>query len=136
MREHRKYYRHPVDVPILVFPLEHKGLQEVPMHDVSEGGLEFQTNVFLSKGVALNVRIPHLKPPFEAEGVVCWCHQVGGRFDVGVMFTEENAAFHARMVEQVCHIEKYREHLLAEKGQRLSFEEAAREWIGKYGADF
>jgi hypothetical protein len=40
------------------------------------------------------------------------------------------------MVEQVCHIEHYRNEVLALEGRRLSTKQAAEEWIKKYSASF
>ena len=45
-------------------------------------------------------------------------------------------AYAVRMVEQVCHIESYRQRLSQERGRDISSEEAAQEWISHYAADF
>ena len=45
-------------------------------------------------------------------------------------------AFLARMVEQICHIEDYRQSVCRVEGRRLSAEEAAVEWIAQYAAQF
>ena len=45
-------------------------------------------------------------------------------------------AFKVRMVEQICHIEHYRKEVLASEDRRLTSQEAATEWIGKYSSKF
>jgi hypothetical protein len=135
MNERRKFFRHPVDVPIQVFPQELNTEKYVPMSDIGEGGIAFQTNVFFEDGTRLKVRIPHVHPPFEAIGVVCWHRRLDDQLEVGLMFLDEETAFRVRMVEQVCQIEKYRKQLLA-GGISASFQDAASEWIEKYAAGF
>ena len=40
------------------------------------------------------------------------------------------------MVEQICHIEQYKQDVFEKDGRRLSGEQAALEWIEKYATDF
>jgi hypothetical protein len=40
------------------------------------------------------------------------------------------------MVEQICHIEDYRQSVCRVEGRQLSAEEAAVEWIAQYAAQF
>lgn len=136
MDNRRAYYRHPMDVPIQVFP-QAAAIEDVPLCDLSEGGLAFQTNLFIEAGNVLNIRIPYVDPPFEAPCVVRWQRTLDehGSFEIGVMFLDEETAFRIKMVEQVCHIKNYREKL-AGYGREISFEEAAHEWVEKYAADF
>ena len=135
MDERREFFRHPVDIPIQIFPQELNAGAHVPMSDIGEGGIAFQTNVFFKNGARLKVRIPHVYPPFEAVGVVCWHRRLDDQLEVGLMFLDEDTAFRVRMVEQICHIEKYRKQLRAD-GRSVSFQKAASEWIEKYAADF
>jgi len=134
--DRRSFFRHPVDVPIRIFP-QAAVMEETPLSDLSEGGLAFQTNVFIEVGHVLKINIPYVEPPFEAPCVVRW-HRVldnKGNFEVGVMFLDEETAFRVRMVEQVCHIKDYQEKNSG-LGRELSFEQAATEWMEKYAADF
>jgi len=135
VNERRKFFRHPVDIPIQVFPQQLQAGEHVPMRDIGEGGIAFQTNVFFENGARLKVRIPHIHPPFEAVGVVCWHRRLDDQLEVGLMFMDEDAAFRVRMVEQICQIEKYRKQLL-DQGRRVTFQTAAGEWIKKYAAGF
>ncbi len=133
--ERREYIRHPVNVPIHVFLQSDKKLKYFSMSDVGEGGVAFQTNVAFEDGTILKVNVPHVQPPFEAACVVCWRQVKDDGFEIGVKFLDEDSRFRARMVEQVCHIEGYRQTAIKE-GRSLSAQEAACEWISLYAADF
>jgi len=135
MNERRKFIRHPVDVAIHISPQSADVLEDISMSDIGEGGISFYTNVIFEQGSALSIKIPHVRPPFEALCVVCWQKDKGKKFEVGVHFIDEDSRFRARMVEQVCHIEDYRRKTI-EEGRSLSSQEAAIEWIGKFATDF
>jgi hypothetical protein len=40
------------------------------------------------------------------------------------------------MVEQICHIERYRNDVAQREGRQLTAEEAALEWISRYASSF
>ena len=133
--ERRHFYRHPADVPIQVFP-QKEALHNTAMSDFSEGGLAFQTNVYIQRGKLLRVCIPYVDPPFEASCIVCWQRLFAdGNYEVGVMFSDEQTAFRVKMVEQLCQIKKYQKQC-REHGCDISFQQAASKWIEKYAADF
>jgi hypothetical protein len=131
------YIRHPFDVTMhyMVEDLisdhyEH----EHTLKDVCEGGLCFYSPVPVEIGARIHIRIPIREPAFEAEGVVTWCKQTD-RYEIGVQFDDESIDYNLRMVEQTCHIKHYmrREQ---KNGRQLSANEAAKEWITKYAAEF
>jgi len=134
--ERRRYFRHPVDVPIQIFPQTIHPINNVPLLDVGEGGLSFRTNVVFEPGSHLIVRIDSVEPVFEAVGVVRWNAVRDGEHEVGVQFLDDETRFRLRMVEQVCQIEKFRQSCLENDGRDMDFEQAAREWIERYGAEF
>ena len=130
----RAYIRHPSEFPIELGTSE-EGQVEERLSDVSVGGLSCHSRDELAEGQKVTVRIPVTEPAFEAEGRVVWCRPDKDRYRVGIAFSDAALAFSARMVEQVCHIERYRTHL-AEQGKDASLETAATEWIEKYAAKF
>ena len=81
------------------------------------------------------VIIPVREPPFETTGTIVWCRLVNSHYDVGVQFADANTEFSVRMIEQICHIQRYRKEVL-EQGRQLSEAEAALEWVTKYAKDF
>lgn len=132
----RRYIRHPAGVPIEV------RASGQPTHDVHHtvnlgiGGLAFRSEREFSQGERVGIRIPFVQPPFEVEARVAWCKPHGGGFELGVEFMNQDDAFMARMVEQICHIDNYRKAVSRAEGRELSADEAAREWISKYAAKF
>lgn len=134
----RRYIRHPSDIPIYycLNDADDKGGHPERLRDVSNGGLCFTTDSPLNKGRSIHIEIPLSTPPFAADGVVTWCRRDDGRYTVGVAFDELTSLFALRMIEQICHIERYRAAVLKQEHRHLTSEEAAREWIEKFAADF
>jgi hypothetical protein len=133
----RQFIRHPVDVPIEVRCDSAAEASAVHTHDISAGGLAFRSGNAVEPGRRIEVRIPHVQPPFEATARVVWCRPGSyGGFELGVAFLDAEDAFLARMVEQVCYIEDYRRFVLMHEGRDLTQDEAAAEWITKYAARF
>jgi hypothetical protein len=132
----RSFIRHPSNVPI-DFQLEELvvGGSEY-LKNVSEGGLAFHSTVTLEPGTTIRIKIPLVSPVFQAVGKVTWCHPLQGMFEIGIQFLDEDDSFRARMVEQICHIEQYKQDALSKDGRQLSGEQAAVEWIQKFAGDF
>jgi hypothetical protein len=106
----RAYIRHPSEFPIELGVPDEPERERERLSDVSIGGLSCHSHSELAEGQRVKIRIPVVKPPFEAEGRVIWCRPDKEK-------------------------ERYRSHLL-EQGLELSVEDAAQEWIGKYAARF
>ena len=131
----RAYIRHPLDMPIEL-ELTQDSKPSSSVQNVSVGGLCCRSGEHLSPGAHVRVRVPCVNPPFETDGAVVWCRHRDHEYDVGIRFCVPEDVFRARMVEQVCHIEQYRQKVLRTEGRCLSGEEAAREWIVRYAAHF
>lgn len=133
----RAYIRHPSEFPIQLCAVAHNGSGGARdrLLDVSAGGLCCLSHCAYQEGERVSVRIPVGDPGFEAEGTVAWCRPDRERFRVGIAFSDAALAFSARMVEQVCHIDRYHKHLL-DQGRQVSEEAAALEWISKYAKSF
>lgn len=106
------------------------------LRDISLGGLACYSRLPHTCGEIVSITIPCTHPPFEVVGRVVWCVVLAGGFDLGVQFMHQDDAFAARMVEQICHIERYRQEMLEHHGREMDSETAAREWIEKFAADF
>lgn len=131
----RGFIRHPTDIPLEVQPADTAARGET-LRDVSCGGLSFRHAVPLVPGALVQVRIAIVAPAFEARSRVVWCQPDGAAWLVGIEFLEADDLFRARMVEQICHIERYRQAQRDEYGRLLSGHDAAREWIALHAADF
>lgn len=132
----RRFIRHTADVPIEVRSVPGTSAVAQTGVNISEGGLAFHSDACLDAEQTIEVRIPEVDPPFEAHARVVWCRPEDGRYLVGVQFLDATDAFKARMVEQVCTIEKYREEVRETEGRELSSQDAAAEWITKYAGRF
>lgn len=131
----RKFIRHPSDIPI-EYTLRAVRLAKIRLKNVSVGGLSFTTRERLNIGREIELTIPGVRPVFRARARVAWCLPRKGCFDIGVQFVDQDDAYRARMVEQVCYIEQYKNDVKRAEGRNLSGEEAAFEWIRKYASTF
>ncbi len=132
----REYIRHPAEIPI-EFQLDSPS----PNHNetlanISRGGLAFHSHTALTVGAVILIRIMLRQPAFQARARVAWCHTSDAGFDIGVELLDPDDAYRARMVEQLCHIEHYKQMVLHTQGRNLNGQEAALEWIDKFAEQF
>lgn len=133
----RRFIRHTADVPIEVRAVPGSAPVVQQGTNISEGGLAFVSDSCLDAEGTIDVRIPEVDPPFEARARVVWCRpEEDGQYLVGVQFLDARDEFKARMVEQVCTIEKYRKDVQEQEGRALNAQEAAAEWIQKFAGRF
>ncbi|HSD39718.1 MAG TPA: PilZ domain-containing protein [Rhodocyclaceae bacterium] len=132
----RAFLRHPSDVPIDVHAQPIQGHAGQRLMDVSLGGLACRSECEMDVGTHVDISIELVSPPFQAEGEVAWCRRRNGHHEIGIRFLQREDAFAARMVEQICHIEHYRNEVMRLEGRVLDARTAAEEWISKYAADF
>ncbi len=130
----RQFIRHPSNIPIEVTQGEQH--EHDLVHNVSLGGLAFETDHALPIGTVIGLRIDAVRPPFSTTARVVWCKSLAERFELGVEFLEASAAFRARMVEQVCHIEQHKQHVHKTEGRVLTSQQAAMEWIEAFASKF
>ena len=132
----RSFIRHPSNIPI-DFQLEDLVVEgNEYLKNVSIGGLAFNSRAEIDIGSVIRIKIPLIQPVFQALGRVTWCRPDDQFYEVGIEFLDENDKFRARMVEQICHIEDYKQEVLKNEGRKLTGEEAASEWIKKYALQF
>ena len=65
-----------------------------------------------------------------------WCLERHDHFEVGIEFVDEEDAYRARLIEQICYIKKYQKDILEEEGRDLSDEAAAEEWTRIFAKNF
>lgn len=131
----REFIRHTINVPLEIKLLPQSAARAQQLRNVSQGGLAFTAADCLPIDSIIELRIPTVKPPFEAQARVAWCRKEGNEYLVGVQFLDRNDAFQSRMVQQVCAIENYRQEQIG-KGRTLDTQQAASEWISKFAARF
>ena len=69
-------------------------------------------------------------------GRVHWVRPAGRHFEVGLRLTDPEQASQARMVEQACHVEAYRQRSAKRSGHSLNLEQAAARWIDRCAGRF
>lgn len=134
----REFIRHPATVPIQVKEVEGDTRPgQHTLNNVSMGGVSCLCDEPVEVGSSVSIRVECVDPDFEMNGRAVWCREKGNSFEVGIEFmTSKQKMFLLRMVEQLCHIEHYRNELERIEGREISSEQAAKEWIGKYAESF
>ena len=132
----REYIRHPSNIPLEVKITDRPGSRDEFLNNVSMGGLSFRSQDRLDTGVTITIRIPLLGDYVQVNGQVVWCNKLRDAYEVGVAFMDTEEAFRTRMVEQICHIEQYKNEVWEREHRQLTSEQAAAEWIKKYADTF
>ncbi len=133
----RQFIRHPVTIPIEVSRMGPQSAEYgVHAHSVGVGGVAFRCKGRLEPGTVVRLHIPCVEPKFDTDARVVWCNGNDSGAELGVEFLSADDAYRARMVEQVCHIENYRQAVFRSEGRMPTPEEAAIEWLGKFAASF
>lgn len=105
------------------------------LNNISEGGLAFDSLTQLDLGVTIHIGLPVVRPLITLSGQVVWCKPDGVKFEVGVQFVGADVEMRRRMVALARHIDDYRARVSA-SGRMLDPQEAALEWLAKFGATF
>lgn len=87
-------------------------------------------------GQSVNIYFPIIDRTHCFSGKVVWVDQFAKGFDTGIEFENADELYSLRMVEQVCHIEHYRNQVKEHEGRTLSIEDAAEEWIKRFAGEF
>jgi Tfp pilus assembly protein PilZ len=102
------------------------------MTSIGQGGFSCRLPTEIDIGSMVNIEVPSVSPAYEGTGEVVWCEPEGDLFEVGVAFTDNEESLTARMVQQVCQIERYKKLVYDQEGRMLDAGQAASEWIEKY----
>ena len=128
--------RHPVEIPLEIKAMD-VAVDSLRTHKlVGCVQLTFHFPMMIAVGVLLTVSIPSINAQEELHGQVSSLSQSKHGFMIGMSFQSEQEAFRMRMLEQLCHIEEYRQRTLLSEGRLLSQDQAASEWIDQYAAAF
>ncbi|MDQ7988450.1 MAG: PilZ domain-containing protein [Candidatus Dactylopiibacterium sp.] len=138
---YRGYLRHPSEMPIRIVcgqgaacPLGAGGTPHLT--NVSLGGLACEADTPLVPGSEVTVEIVVAGEAFRARGAVRWCRPHAQVFELGIEFMAREDAYAARMVEQLCYIERYRREVHEREGREIDSSTAALEWIRLHAASF
>ena len=137
-KERRKFFRHPIQVPIrLRLAQKSEGLPSTSC-DLSLGGLSFVWPRKLTRGTLLELTIPVKEKLFELRAKVVYSREdrKTARFSTGVSFVDFPSAFKARLAEEVLQILEFRKAISREAGHEVSEEEAASQWVRDHASRF
>jgi PilZ domain len=133
----REFIRHPSSIPVQITKQDgdkYSGMNT--LNNVSFGGVSCLSSEPVEEGSSVKMTITCIDPSFEINGRAAWCKPKQDMYEVGLEFIVSNdKMFLLRMIEQICHIEHYRNEVKLQ-GRELSSEEAAKEWIDKYADSF
>ena len=137
-KERRKFFRHPIQVPIRLRVAEKGAAAVIASHDISLGGLNFVWPKKLLKGTLLDITIPVKEKFFDLRGKVVFCREdrKTARYSTGVSFVDFPSAFKARLAEEVLQILEFRKAISRQLGHEVTEEEAASQWVRNYAARF
>ncbi len=136
--EQRKFFRHPIKIPIQLTRVENKTSVNSRAEDLSQGGLTFFWPESIPKGTHLELSIPVEKQLFKIKGHVAHSEKDAptGLFKTGVCFENSISAFRAKLAEEILRIREFCEKLSLLRGRQLSEEEAAQLWVDRHAEDF
>jgi len=136
--EKRKFYRHPIKVPIQLTQVEQKTPVNSRAEDLSQGGLSFYWPSAIPAGTHLQLSIPVEKQLFKMMAHVTHCEKdaATGLFRTGVCFEDAVSAFRAKLAEEIIQIRQYCEKMSLLRQQPLTEEEGARIWIERNAENF
>lgn len=132
----RRFLRHPSDMPVELVLRRQTFIPKQRLNNISLGGVACNCRCGFRRGTAVELRIPLFGEQAHYPGVVAWCRKQPDDYLVGIAFIDEDTLFRARMVEQVCQIEHYRQQRELELGEHLAIEGIAVEWIAHHAAEF
>jgi hypothetical protein len=134
----RQFIRHPASIPVQLEALDGELKHGInTLNNVSFGGISCLSSEPLEKGQTVRLKIECVNSDFEIIGKVIRCYIKDNRYEIGIEFiVSKDQVFHLRMIEQICHIEHYRNEILHYEGRELSSKEAAKEWIEKFASNF
>ena len=102
--ERRRYIRHPAEISVeYTVSGEQEKITDLTK-DISFGGIRFQGHSYIEPGTILNLVFPTIHAGYEVAGKVVWCSQKKDHVEMGVEFLDENEAYRAQLIEEICHL--------------------------------
>ncbi|PZP23997.1 MULTISPECIES: PilZ domain-containing protein [Pseudomonas] len=132
----RRFLRHPSDMPIELKLRDQQRLPRQRLNNISLGGVACNCTERLQNGTPIELRIPLFGDDATCNGVIAWCEKEASGYLVGITFIDEDTLFKARMVQQVCQIERYRREREEQLGTQLGIEDVAQEWMSAHAEEF
>jgi len=137
-KEKRKFFRHPVSLPLEFKKLKSTERLRAQTVDLSLGGLLFLSKRKLFPGMNIFVSLPFKDKVFRVNGRVARCDKDPDSrlYNVGIAFTKITDAFKVKLVEQLHLIEEYRCLRSIQLNREITLKKASEEWIELYSEQF
>jgi hypothetical protein len=137
------YIRHPDELPVRLTSLPALNLEPLeaveaksPTAQKHLAGVVCRSDTRMTAGSGVKLCSPLAGEALFVRGCVRWCLPRGESYVVGIEVESDTDGFNLRQIEQLCRIESYRLRMAREQGRQLASEDAAREWISRFAADF
>ncbi len=107
--EKRKYIRHPAKISLEYRIFGEQEIKTETTKDISFGGICFRGQDYIEPGTTLKLKFPSVHTNYEVAGQVVWCSQKKDHVEMGLQFLDENEAYRARLIEEICHLKSVQE---------------------------
>ncbi|OLU16762.1 MULTISPECIES: PilZ domain-containing protein [unclassified Pseudomonas] len=124
----RRFLRHSSNLPVELRLRRHSPSASQRLDNISLGGAGCRSSQPLPQGTPVTLHIPLLGEQVAYPGQVAWCTKQSEHYLLGVAFSEHAPELRARMVEDICNLERFRQHREQQAGQILPLELIAEEW--------
>lgn len=128
MGSSKVFIRHPDEFPIELDIKESNSLSTTP----PSLELVCHSDKAFHSGEGITLKIPSIAAQLEVNGTIQSCNNASNGYELGIAFGDNCALMRIRMLEQLCYIQRYRNHVLTVEGRDISDQDAALEWINKY----
>ena len=103
-KDKRKYIRYPAETTIEYQIMGDPLIRSDHTKNLGFGGLCLRTDHPIDTGTLLSLKFSAVNPDFVLFGSVAWCAENRDCCEIGVEFRNENDAYRARILEEICHI--------------------------------
>lgn len=124
----RRFLRHSSNLPVELRLRRHSPCLDQRLDNISLGGAACHSSHPLPQGTPVTLHIPLLGEQAAYPGEVAWCTKQSDDYLLGLAFSEHAPEQRALMVEDICNLERYRQHREQLAGQVQPLELIAEEW--------
>jgi hypothetical protein len=115
--EKRKYIRYPAEVSI-EYKISGENIERNDYtKNISFGGLCFQAQSYIEPGTVIILKFPTINLHSEVVGEIVWCSEKKETTEIGVKFRNENDAYRARIIEEICYLKNYQKQIFEKKSE-------------------
>ena len=102
----RKSLRYPAQGMIEIWSIEDPAPRSVQLHDVSLGGLSFDSKIQWEVNSVIAIRV-YAGDSFELVGRVAWCRKLQELYRTGVEFLKDGI-YREQMIDELCQFEAHK----------------------------